>query len=66
MPVKMTKEEKAREQKWMAEDDARIMARYQEIMQDKPRMNRAIKEAKEQASRLQKQADTFKKVSKKK
>ena len=44
------------EQQWQAEDDARTMARYQEILGDKPRMNRAIKEANRQASDLNKRA----------
>ena len=35
---KMTQEE----MRWRAEDDARIMAQYQEIMNDKARMSRAI------------------------
>ena len=34
----------AQERKWQAEDDARIMAQYQEIMNDKARMSRATKE----------------------
>lgn len=57
---KMTKEE----QKWMAQDDAQIMARYQEIIKDKTRMNRAVKEAQSQANDLQKRANIMKNVSK--
>ena len=34
MERKMTKEEKARELRWRAEDDARIMAQYQEIINE--------------------------------
>lgn len=41
---------------WQAESDASTMARYQEIMQDKARMNRAIKEANKQAQDLTKRA----------
>jgi hypothetical protein len=63
MAIKMTKEEKARELKWRAEDDARIMAQYEEIMQDKARMNRAVKEAQSQANDLQKRANTMKNVA---
>jgi len=44
------------EQKWQAESDARVMATYQEILGDKARMNRAVKEAKQQASDLAKRA----------
>lgn len=64
----MTKEEKEikqRELKWRAEDDARIMAQYQEIMNDKPRMSRALKEAQKQANEMQKRANALKKVANK-
>jgi len=53
------------EQEWQAEDDARTMARYEEIMGDSKRKARAIKKAKEQAADLQKRADAMTKVSKK-
>ena len=39
---------------WQAESDAQTMARYQEIISDKARMNRAVKEANKQE-----QKDTF-------
>lgn len=51
------------ELKWMAQDDARIMAQYQEIMQNKARKNRAIKEAQLQAKELEKRVNIMKKVS---
>lgn len=44
------------ELKWQAEDDARTMARYQEIMSDNARKTRAIKAAKVEAANLQKRA----------
>lgn len=44
------------ELKWQAEDDARTMARYQEIMADSARRGRAIKAAKVEAVNLQKRA----------
>lgn len=47
-------------QQWQAEDDARVMAQYQEIMSDRFRMNRAIKEANKQASDLSKRATAMK------
>lgn len=47
-------------QQWQAEDDARVMAQYQEIMSDKARMGRAIKEANKQASDLSKRASAMK------
>lgn len=66
MNNKMTREERQRELKWRAEDDARIMAQYEEIMRDKSRKNRAIKEAQSQANDLQKRANVMKNVANKK
>ena len=63
----MTKEEqlaRKRELQWRAEDDARIMAQYQDIMKDKARMDRAVKVARKQAKDLQDRADTMKRVAK--
>lgn len=54
--VKMNKQEL----KWQAEDDARTMARYQEIMSDKARMNRAVKAAQQEANNLEKRASAMK------
>lgn len=54
---------KSQEQKWQAEEDARTMARYQEILDDKARMGRAVKVAKEQASDLNKRAAAMNKVA---
>ena len=51
---------KKQEQQWQAEDDARTMARYQEILSDKARMGRAIKEANKQAQDLTKRASVMK------
>lgn len=48
----MTKEEKAREQQWQAESDADTMARYNEIMADKARQQRAVAAAKKKAQEL--------------
>ena len=56
MATKMSKQDL----QWQAESDASTMARYQEIMQDKARMNRAIKEANRQASDLTKRASAMK------
>lgn len=67
MPTaKQIKEMKAQERKWLAQDDARIMAQYEEIMKDKSRKARAIKEAQAQANDLQKRANTMKSVANKK
>lgn len=47
-------------QQWQAEDDARVMAQYQEIMSDRARKSRAIKEANKQAADLTKRANAMK------
>lgn len=53
-----------KELQWQAEDDASTMARYQEIMSDKARMNRAIKVAKSKAADLTKRASAMQNVAK--
>lgn len=55
---------KLQEQKWQAEDDARTMAVYQEILGDKARMQRAVKVAKRQAADLSKRANAMQSVAK--
>ena len=55
---------KADRQRWQAEEDASTMARYQEILGDKARMNRAIKVANKQADDLTKRANALKNVGK--
>lgn len=52
------------DQRWQAECDADTMARYQEILQDKARMNRAIKVAKTKATDLTKRASVMQSVAK--
>ena len=52
------------EQRWQAESDACTMATYQEIMNDKARMNRAIKVAKSKAADLSKRASAMQNVAK--
>jgi hypothetical protein len=66
MESKMSKAEKAERLRWQAEDDAMTMARYQEIMNDKARMNRAVKVEQNQANELQKRANNMKKVANRK
>lgn len=51
------------EMKWQAESDASTMATYQEIMNDKARMNRAIKVAKAKAADLSKRASALQNVA---
>lgn len=55
---------KLEKQKWQAQDDAMTMARYQEILQDKARLNRAVKVAKQQAADLNKRAAAMANVAK--
>lgn len=55
---------KKQEQQWQAEDDARTMANYQEILGDKARMNRAIRVAQQQAKDLSKRASAMQTVAK--
>ena len=55
---------KKQEQQWQAQDDARVMAQYQEIIGDKTRMNRAIKEAEKQAKDLSKRANAMQSAAK--
>lgn len=50
-------------QRWQAESDASTMAIYQEILNDKPRMRRAIKVAKSQAADLSKRASVMQSVA---
>lgn len=51
--------------KWQAESDANILAEYEQIMQDSARKNRAIKAAREEASRLNKRVTALKSAGKK-
>lgn len=46
--------------KWQAEEDARTLARYQEIMNDSKRKSAALSQAKKEAANLQKRADAMK------
>jgi hypothetical protein len=48
------------EREWQAAEDARTLARYQEIMGDSRRKNAAIKQAKSEASALEKRANAMK------
>lgn len=49
---------------WQAESDANTMMRYQEIMGNKARMQRAIKEASKQADDLNKRATAMRSAAK--
>lgn len=49
------------ELRWRAEEDARTLERYQEIMSDKPRLERALKQAQKTIDNLQQRADAMSK-----
>ena len=49
---------------WQAENDARTMAQYQEILGDKNRMNRAIKAAEKEAKYLSQRANDMQSAAK--
>jgi hypothetical protein len=55
----MTKQEL----QWQAEGDARTLAAYQEIMNDKTRMSRAIKVAESEAKKLTQRANAMKQAA---
>lgn len=52
MNAKVTKQE----EQWQAESDARMLAQYQELLDDKPRLKRALKQAKKEEENLNKRA----------
>ena len=49
------------ELRWRVEEDARTLERYQEIMNDKPRLERAMKQAQKTIDNLQQRADAMSK-----
>ena len=49
------------ELKWRAEEDARTLERYQEIMNDKPRLEAAMKQAEKTVDNLQERAKALSK-----
>lgn len=53
-----------KEQQWQAESDAHTMAAYQEILDDKPRLRRAMAAANKQAENLSKRANAMQRVAK--
>lgn len=48
------------EKQWQAEEDARTMARYQEIMSDSKRRNAAMSQARKEAKDLERRASAMK------
>lgn len=59
----MAKKLSINERRWQAEEDARTMARYQEIMSDSKRKSAAVAQARLEASNLQKRADAMRLAS---
>lgn len=57
--TKITKEELD----WQAQDDARILSQYQEILLDKARLSRAKKAATKEVTNLSNRLQIMKKVS---
>lgn len=49
------------ELRWRTEEDARTLGRYQEIISDKDRLNRALKVAEKQADDLTERASALRK-----
>ena len=49
------------ELRWRVEEDARTLERYQEIMNDKPRLEAAMKQAKKTVDNLQERANALSK-----
>lgn len=47
------------ELRWRAEEDARTLERYQEIVKDKKRLDAALKKAKEQIDNLKGRAEAL-------
>ena len=56
-----TKKMSEDELRWRAEEDARTLERYQEIMNDKPRLDRAMKQAQKTIDTLQQRATAMSK-----
>lgn len=56
----MAKKIQNMEKQWQAEEDARALARYQEIMSNSKRKAAAMKQLKSQASELEKRANAMK------
>lgn len=63
--AKQIESDAAREKRWRAEEDARILASYNEIMANPQRKKLAIKVAEQQANELLKRANALKKVANK-
>lgn len=54
---------KKQKDQWQAESDAMTLASYQEIISDKARMSRAVREARKQADNLSKRTNAMQKAA---
>ena len=61
MDKKSKKEMTGAELKWQAQEDARTIERYQEILNDKARLDRALKAATETIDNLEERAKALSK-----
>lgn len=61
--IKIEKMDSKTEQEWQAEADAELMARYEELMTDAPRLKRAKKAAKDRIAKLEESVKRMKKVA---
>ena len=59
--MKDSKKLSADELRWRAEDDARTLERYQEIMNDKDRLKAALAQAEKQIDNLKERANAISK-----
>ena len=57
--MKDSKKISADELKWRAEEDARTLERYQEIIKDKDRLKAALTQAEKQVDNLKQRADAI-------
>lgn len=57
--MKDSKKMSAEELKWRAEEDARTLERYQEIIKDKDRLKAALTQAEKQVDNLKQRADAI-------
>lgn len=64
MALTIEQQRKKDEEQWQAESDARMLANYQELLDDKPRLKRALKQAKKEEENLNKRAKAMAKAAK--
>ena len=62
--MSVEEQRKKQEEQWQAESDAQMLARYQELLDDKPRLRRALKQAKKEEENLNKRAKAMSRAAK--